>query len=171
MATPTRLASRCAVLVLIAVLTLALASSVRAEPQISPVDSASLAHRVIELTNQERVNAGLAPLRWDNSLGAAARGHAEDMAARWYFSHYSPEGSSPYDRAWAAGYPGFEWGMFVGENLARGYDSPEAAVQGWMASEGHRNNILLPTYAETGIGVAARPDGRLVWVQEFGLRP
>ncbi len=146
-------------------------SPASAEPEMAGEDSAALAQRLLELVNQERLAAGLSALQWNDTLAADAAAYAQDMAARGYFGHYSPEGASPYDRAWEAGYPPFDWGVYVGENLAMGYTNPEAVVQGWMVSESHRSNLLLPGYAEAGAAVAIMPDGRKVWVQEFGSRP
>ena len=144
-----------------------------AQPLLPGDTSASvLARRVADLTNQERLKAGLPPLKWNDSLANSASAYAQDMAARNYFAHNSPEGSTPVDRARAAGYPPYGWGgLYVGENLARGYGSPEGAMQGWMASEGHRQNLLNPKYREIGVGVAVAPSGALVWAQEFGSRP
>ncbi len=152
-------------------LALSWATPAFAEPALAGEDSAALAQRLLELVNQERSLAGLPTLQWNDTLAADAEAYAQDMAARGYFGHYSPEGASPFDRAWEAGYPSFDWGIYVGENLALGYFTPEAVVEGWMVSESHRGNLLLPGYAEAGAAVATMPDGRKVWVQEFGSRP
>jgi uncharacterized protein YkwD len=93
------------------------------------------------------------------------------MASRDYFSHFSPEGTTPVDRNRDAGYPSFWWGLYVGENLAKGFDSPEAAMEGWMASQGHRENLLRPDWEEIGVGIAVASNGTLFWAQEFGNRP
>ena len=141
-------------------------------PALAESDPSWMARRVLELTNQERARAGLSPCRWNDTLAAAATEYARDLAARDYFAHTSLEGSLPWDRATQHGYAAYGWGSpFVGENLAKGYADPEAAMQGWMNSEGHRANILKPEYRELGVGVAADAAGRLVWVQNFGSRP
>ena len=74
------------------------------------------------------------------------------------------------ERAQSAGYEAYGWGgLYVGENLARGFPQ-QRAVQGWMASEGHRNNILHDKYRETGL---ASPLLRVAqgFGQKFGSRP
>lgn len=123
---------------------------------------ADLEAAVADLVNDERAEAGCGALERDSRLDAAARLHAEDMAANDYFSHTSQDGSGPTERAAAQGY---EDG--VGENIAAGYPDVEAVMEGWMNSEGHRANILNCDYSLLGVGVADR-DGTLYWVQDFG---
>ncbi|HEX2923829.1 MAG TPA: CAP domain-containing protein [Chloroflexota bacterium] len=151
------------------------AASVRhadAEIQSASLDSSTAVRQVVELTNQERMKAGLLPLKWNDSLASAASGYAQDLAARNYFAHNSPEGSTPVERARQAGYEAYGWGgLYEGENLARGFSTAEGAMRGWMNSEGHRKNLLNPNYREIGVGVAAASNGALVWAQEFGSRP
>lgn len=143
-----------------------------AEPSAAPADSSSQLMRVLELTNAQRVAAGLLPLRWNQALSSAAAAHAGDMAARGYFAHNSPEGVTPTDRAKGAGYEAYGWGgHYVGENLARGYASSEDAFRGWMESPGHRANILNGKYREMGAALVTGPGGVRVWAQEFGSRP
>ncbi len=143
-----------------------------AEGAPTEVDAVALARAVVELTNQERQKAGLLPLRWNDTLAVAGSAHARDMAKRNYFAHNTPEGLTPVERARRAGYPAYGWGgLFVGENLARGYSTAEAAVRAWMASEGHRLNMLDPKYRETGVGVATATNGGVVLAQEFGSSP
>ncbi|MGE5619940.1 MAG: CAP domain-containing protein [Sphingomonadaceae bacterium] len=135
-------------------------------------DPATLTRRVAELVNQERLKAGLLPLKWNDTLAAAATTYARDLAARNYFAHNSLEGSTPASRARDAGYDAYGWGgVYVGENLARGYSTAEGAMAGWLASEGHRNNLLHSKYRETGVGMAVAANGGVVLAQEFGSRP
>ena len=101
-------------------------------------------------------------LRVDERLVAAAQGHSDDMAARDYFDHESPEGEGPGERAAAEGYT--EWS---GENIALGYAIAEAVVEGWMDSPGHRRNILDCDSKATGVGVADSDRG-IYWTQMFG---
>lgn len=127
---------------------------------------AGSAKRVLDLVNAERVAAGCPALTADPQLAAAATAHAVDMVARQFFDHESPDGSTPADRATAAGYSGA-----VAENIATGYASAEAVVAGWMDSEGHRANILDCDQRVSGIG---HDEGSLpgyapgTWVQLFG---
>jgi uncharacterized protein YkwD len=117
---------------------------------------------VLTLVNAARANANpaCAPLRADDRLTVAAQAHSDDMAARDYFSHTSPEGDDFVDRAKAAGYdsPG-------GENIAYGYPSAAAVMDGWMASPGHAANITQCSFTAIGIGVNS--DG-WYWTQVFG---
>lgn len=118
--------------------------------------------QMVSLVNIQRKKKGLEPLIMDASLRNLAREYAKDMFARGYFSHYSPEGTSPFDRMDNAGISYTS----AGENLALAPDV-ELAMQGLMNSPGHRANILSPNYAKIGIGVY---DGGIygkMFVQEF----
>ena len=124
--------------------------------------------QVLSLTNAERAKGGCGPLRTNSALTKAAEAHAADMVDRHYFAHDSLDGRSPFDRMKAAGYRGGA----MAENIAVGYKSPAAVVEGWMNSEGHRKNILNCTYTVIGIGYddgQVKPDwGNGSWVQDFG---
>jgi uncharacterized protein YkwD len=117
--------------------------------------------QVFRLVNEERAAAGLPAYAWDPYLALAAQRHAEDMAAQDYFDHTSLDGRSFSDRTREAGYDGSP----RGENIARGYRTPEAVMEGWMSSPGHRANILSAGSNEIGVGLR---DFR--WVQVFGAR-
>ncbi|MEU8265973.1 CAP domain-containing protein [Sphaerisporangium sp. NPDC049002] len=116
----------------------------------------------VDLTNRERMRNGCAPLRVDPRLARSARAHSLDMATRNYFSHTSPGGLSPWDRMARAGYSNS-----AAENIARGYESADEAVRGWMANSGHRRNILNCKITTVGIGVAYG-FGDTWWTQDFG---
>jgi uncharacterized protein YkwD len=118
---------------------------------------------VVSLTNQERAKAGCSTLRIDSRLVTAARRHSQDMAANNYFDHTSRNGDSPWDRMEAAGYPNPG-----AENIAKGYPTPAAVVEGWMNSPGHRANILNCKLRAVGVGMAQGPGGPY-WTQNFGL--
>ena len=134
-------------------------------PGSTPSDSSDPAaigafeQRVFELTNAERAKRGLAPLASNAELNEAADRHAEDMAANGYFSHTGLDGDRAKDRAEEMGYAsnGF------GENIARGQDTPEEVVAAWMASSGHRSNILNSSWKDIGVGFEND-----YWVQNFG---
>ncbi|MFC7382644.1 CAP domain-containing protein [Sphaerisporangium rhizosphaerae] len=123
---------------------------------------ARLEAAAVRLTNQERTARGCAPLRVDPRLTRSARAHSMDMAAKNYFGHTSPGGLSPWDRMARAGYSNS-----AAENIARGYESAEEAVQGWMANTGHRRNILNCRITTVGVGVAYG-SGDTWWTQDFG---
>jgi uncharacterized protein YkwD len=123
---------------------------------------------VVRLVNLERAIANLHPLAWDNSLGAAAWDHSTDMAQQNYFSHTSLDGRQFNQRIAAAGYA-YSTG---GENIACGYSTPQAVMNGWMNSSGHRANILNASFCDIGVGYAyeAASSYGHYWTQDFGRR-
>jgi uncharacterized protein YkwD len=127
-----------------------------------PTALASLESEVVRLVNLQRRKAGCASLRVDPRLTRSARAHSDEMAASNHFEHSSPNGASPWDRMEAAGYR--DGGA---ENIARGYQTAEEAVRGWMRSEGHSRNILNCRLVATGVGVSMGPGGPW-WTQDFG---
>jgi uncharacterized protein YkwD len=110
------------------------------------------------LVNRERAAHGERALHWNGHLLAAAQSHTESMAFHGYFAHIGRSGETPLMRMRRAGYIyssglGFE----VGENIGWGslwLGTPKAIVAAWMASAGHRANILDPHFRETGIGIS-----------------
>jgi uncharacterized protein YkwD len=82
-----------------------------------------------------------------------------------YFEHTGHDGSSPAQRIAATGYSY----RIVGENIASGPETPQEAVQGWLASPGHCQNIMDARFEETGIAYDASRSGEpsIYWVQEF----
>jgi hypothetical protein len=121
---------------------------------------------VVDLVNVEREAQGLHPLISDENLASAARDHSEDMGLQGYFDHDSLDGRHFYDRIVDAGYAY----SYCGENIAAGYSTPEAVVQGWMDSTGHRTNILNPNFCDIGVGYAYIPGSNYghYWTQDFG---
>ena len=124
----------------------------------------------LERVNAERRKARLPPLHLQHQLNQTAQSYADDMLARDFYGHESPEGTTVMDRARAAGYQGRR----TGENLANGPESIDEVMRRWMESKGHRANILGRHYREVGFGVAIgkKTDGhRILWVQCFGKPP
>ena len=115
---------------------------------------------VIRLVNLERAKYGLAALTEDWELSRVARYKSQDMHDNRYFAHNSPTYGTPFQmiRAFGLSY------RAAGENIAMGYRTPAAVVAGWMASEGHRANILGSAYTKIGVGYVA--DGHY-WTQQF----
>jgi uncharacterized protein YkwD len=105
------------------------------------------------------------PLRVDRRLTRAAAAHANDMLARDYFEHAGVDGSTPASRVAATGYRY----RIVGENIAFGPENVTQAVQGWLQSPSHCENIMDPRFSETGVAFAASVRGaaRIYWVEEF----
>jgi uncharacterized protein YkwD len=125
--------------------------------------------RALELTNTERHRNGLAPLALSPELGQAAQEYSAVLATTGCFAHDCGPVPNMADRIGRAGYTGW---TAIAENIAAGYPTPEAVLDGWMTSPGHRANILSPRYTEIGIGLA-KTDGRykMFWTQNFGRRP
>lgn len=119
---------------------------------------------VTSLINRERTRAGCGTVKTDERMRAAGRAHSADMANNDYFSHTGRDGSSFVDRLARAGYP--KEGA-AGENIAYGYSTAQAVVNGWMNSDGHRRNILNCSAKSTGVGLAYR-GSRPYWTQLFG---
>lgn len=112
-------------------------------------------YETVRLTNEERAKYGLAELKISSDLCEIAQDHAEDMYENNIFSHTFSNGDTIEDRVKG------EYSC-LGENIAKGYTSAEAVVEGWMNSEGHRANILNEAFTEIGIGYQ---NG--YWVQVF----
>ncbi len=121
---------------------------------------------VFQLVNLEREIQNLHPLMWDDRLFEAARGHSDDMAQLDYFSHDSLDGRTFSQRIGDAGYL---WNA-CGENIAAGYSTPQATMNGWMNSPGHRANILSSTFCDIGVGYAYEAGSNYAhyWTQDFG---
>lgn len=112
------------------------------------------------------------PVVYDDQLGRAAQGHAEDMNSNNYFEHDSLDGRTFSDRIEAAKYEGLP----AGENIAMGFQNASDVVTGWLNSPGHCKNIMDPEFDEMGLGFASHVDARYAvpvtyWVQDFGYAP
>ena len=119
---------------------------------------ATVAESTLCLLNGERADRGLATLRPNDRLQRAALNHGNDMVEHRYFAHQGRNGSQPAERIRAAGYLSGAGQWRIGENLAWGTGelaTPKAIMAAWMASTGHRANILQPAYREIGFGVLA----------------
>lgn len=101
-------------------------------------------------TNKERQKVGATTLTPDEQLNNAAQAKAEDMVARNYWSHQTPEGKEPWVFIGEADYDYVK----AGENLAYGFDNSSQTIRGWMTSNTHRKNMLDPEYQEVGFGFA-----------------
>ncbi len=135
---------------------------------LSPYVYADFESEVIDLVNVERAAQGLHPLSYDHHLATAARDHSEDMGLQDYFSHTSLDGRTVPDRITAAGY----FYNTYGENIAAGQPTPEAVIDAWMSSSGHRANILNPNFCDIGVGYSYLADSsyRHYWTQDFGRK-
>lgn len=121
-------------------------------------------HRQI---NQVRQQDGLIQLKHNDRLAAVARRYSQQMAKENFFSHVDPNGTTPGDRVRTERIFYFA----VGENLFKGTNVAKpapSAVAGWLKSPGHRENILRPIYAETGVGVWRQ--GNTYYITQLFLR-
>ena len=157
------------------------------------VPVAQVEGEVHQLINAERSKAGIKKMKLDDELSDVARAHSRDMAARDFFSHVNPEGQTPTQRGLAADYTcRVVRGQYARTGLAENIygtkayrrvlyrpgpipyyemrtaeELATAAVQAWMASPGHRENILRDGIQRTGIGVAVASDDRVLITQLF----
>jgi len=121
-----------------------------------------LEQRMLELVNDERRSAGLKPVKADPELVQVARAHSQDMLARGYFAHVSPEGKDLGKRLQQARIPY----LAAGENLALA-PTLYSAHTGLMHSPGHRANILRPQFGRLGIGILDAGSHGLMVTQAF----
>jgi uncharacterized protein YkwD len=159
----------------------------------SEYDSRQIEYLVHELANQARQNHGLSQLVFDSEIAQIARGHSLDMASRNYFSHETPEGLDPTNRADQFGYScqkmvGLLLYTGISENIFQGYlfdsyytvndvitsfdwiseeEIAQITVDGWMNSLGHRENILNEIFDKEGIGVEITHDHKVYVTQNF----
>jgi len=104
---------------------------------------------VVRLTNQKRAEAGLSALVLNTTLSSAAYTKGKDMIEKDYWAHVAPDGTQPWKFFSDFGYKY----RYAGENLARDFSNPASAIEAWMNSSTHKENILNPKYKEIGIGV------------------
>lgn len=128
-----------------------------------PAPPTSTAGQILTRVNAERAKAGCKAVVLDPRLTAAAAGHAQDMATNDYFSHTSRDGRTFVDRIKAQGYP-----VPRSENIAAGQPTVTAVMDAWMASAGHRANILDCTAVAMGAASAKGGTYGIYWVQDFG---
>jgi uncharacterized protein YkwD len=129
-----------------------------------------LERRAFELINQRRENCGLTPLKWSDDVARIARLHSENMANFNFFSHTGVDGSMVNDRA---DFLGIRKWQAIGENIAynQGFENPvEFAVERWMKSPKHRENLLSSRWKESGIGIAVTGNGTYYFTEVFLLR-
>jgi uncharacterized protein YkwD len=134
-------------------------------PKLNPaqIRARSVMVQVVRLTNEERKEAGCPALTVDGHLVTASLRQSNYMARTRLFSHVWRDGSTFVDRTEAAGYR-----QPAGENIAWGYRSAPEVMDAWMASPGHRKNILNCKAKSFGAGVAFAADGTPYYTQVFG---
>jgi uncharacterized protein YkwD len=125
----------------------------------------SAERRAALLTNKRRTDRGLVQLRWDDRLSALARDRAEYMARTGEFSHTQADGTNVFDMIEDSSIRWYGAGEILAWNTAAALEySAEFAVQGWMASPGHRAIVLSAGYNYVGFGLAISPTtGKRYW--------
>jgi uncharacterized protein YkwD len=136
-----------AMLVALKIFTLVLIS---VGPILPAYSSAITSQNIVSLTNDSRKTYGLQSLAYNELLAKSAQAKANDMLARGYFSHNTPDGKAPWTFIQAAGYNY----IMAGENLAVNFTEAENVEEAWMNSPGHKANILNKNFEEIGIGIA-----------------
>ena len=141
----------------------------RLQTEFPSCESFSLANdwrdEILALANEERIAAGLSPLRRNAILEAQAEQYACEMLHYDFFAHENPvTGTTLRDRNHEFGYAF----SFIGENLAAGQRTPREAMSDWMNSDGHRENIMNPRFEDLGVGIRVGGNYDIYWVQEFG---
>ena len=129
----------------------------------APRTAPTLGEQVVSLTNDERARAGCAELTVDDELNVAAVRQSHYMAATGDFGHLGWRGSTFQTRSEAAGYQ-----AVAAENVAFGFSDTAAVIAAWMASPGHRRNIVNCDVKSFGAGVQQAVNGTYYWTQVFG---
>jgi hypothetical protein len=125
---------------------------------------------MLQLTNQRRAEAGLPPLTMNSQLSQAAEMKAAHMMSNNYWAHNAPDGTTPWVFIKTVGYDY----IYAGENLARGFTTASDTVNAWMASPGHRDNMLSQNYSDIGFAVITgnlTGDETVLVVEMFGRKP
>jgi len=132
-----------------------------ADPELARMEAAL--HRSV---NRFRSSERLIALARDPAIDAVARAHSEDMAARGFFSHQSPEGHNWVDRLERFGIEGFS---MAGENVGMSNrpDPNREILNGWLTSPAHRDNVTSRPYVATGFGIARGPNGNFFYTQLY----
>ena len=120
-------------------------------PVVPAFSSAITAENIINLTNLSRESYKIPALRENVLLAHAAQAKADDMLAKGYFSHNTPDGKTPWDFIVATGYNYIS----AGENLAVNFTEAESVEDAWMNSPGHKANIINKNFSEIGIGISS----------------
>ena len=124
---------------------------------------------VVRLTNEKRAQAGLPPLAFNPDLANAAKAKGDDMVAKDYWAHVAPDGTQPW---YFFNLVGYKY-RYAGENLAKDFSTAQSAVDAWMASPTHKENLLSAKYDDIGIAVVEGDVNGVdttIIVQMFGRR-
>lgn len=123
----------------------------------------SVSQECTQLTNNARTAAGLAPLTIDSRMTTAAEAHSIEQAQRKKMTHTGRNGSNAGQRLTVLGYSWSTWA----ENVAAGQSDCASVVAAWLASPGHRANILNPALVNIGMGAVKGPNGVIYWTMDL----
>lgn len=123
-----------------------------------------MADEVVRLANIERAKIGSQPLKVHPNLQKAAMLRAQEVSIK--FSHIRPNGTDASTACYEAGA-----GCAGGENIAKGFSTPQDVMTGWMNSDGHRWAILDSGYTHVGVGVYKIGNNLYCWTMEFSDGP
>lgn len=145
-------------------------SSFAPDSETSAASLMALEQDTFQLINVERGLAGLPALKWNEKVAKLARLHSQNMADHNFFSHKGSDGSMVDARADKLGLGNWQ---AIGENIAfmKGFQDPAAnAVEKWLLSASHKNNMMSPQWSDSAIGVAMTEDGKVYFTQVFLLK-
>lgn len=132
--------------------------------RIDPADTAHIQFRMLDSVNALRATAGAPPLALSAELTAAAATHARDMAVQNRPWHFGSDGSSPIDRARAAGYRS----GVLGEAISETYESELETIAAWMGRADTRAVIIDPLARDLGVAFFQEPSGKIWWTLVVG---
>jgi len=136
-------------------------------PSVLGIKADISSEELLFLTNKERQNVGVNSLIFNEKLSEAASKKAQDMFDYNYWAHNSPTGKTPWVFIKSSGYKY----VYAGENLARGFTTPDDVIKAWMASPDHRANMLSSNYQDVGFAVKLgklNGEETVIVVEEFG---
>ena len=138
-------------------------------PQVLGITTDITSEQLLGHLNKEREKNNLETLNLNPELSAAAMNKANDMFAKNYWSHNSPDGKTPWDFIKDSGYAY----VYAGENLARGFTESSDVTKAWLESQSHKENMLSSNYSDVGFAIVTgtlNGEETVLVVEEFGNR-
>lgn len=132
--------------------------------RIDPADVTRIQFRMLDSVNSLRLAAGVPRVQLSAELNAAAATHSRDMAVQNRPWHFGSDGSSPIDRARAAGYRG----TLLGETISETYESELETIAAWMTRADTRDVIIDPAARDLGVAFFQEPSGKIWWTLVMG---
>ena len=131
---------------------------------ISSFEASALKSRHLDMVNALRLENGIPPLEYSNSLSAASKTHAFDIARQQRAWNYGSDASSPIERAKISGFKG----LVFGENVSETYEGEYDVLNVWFKSKIGRGIILNPKATHLGLSWYQDSTGKVWWVQMIG---